>query len=271
MVRRKLPELRPTYEKLDPVESNVLSRLPCITCAYGSTGLGKSHWMLAIIKKLILEGSLTKLYVFCSTVKSNAIYTAVLKATDWVFEDVGDAKACYAALEEVKQDCEAIAEQYMTELEWVLALRKFTAGGTMTHKDELLLDQFGYKERIPKRPGFAIVLDDMIHSPLLSRHTNKLNKLPNSILSCRHWACGLGVSWFIASQDTRSVPSVIRKNLTVLAAFRTMNEKEIHNLHEDTGSLCEYRAFKDYFLHCTSEPRGYLFCDMIKRTLNDSY
>jgi hypothetical protein len=272
MVRRKLPQLKPTFEKLEPVQSSVLSRLPCITCAYASTGLGKTHWILGLIKLLQRESGRMKLYVFCATVRSNAIYTAVLKPGDFVFEDVMNAKACYAALEEVKLDCSAIAETYMDELEWVLSLRKFKESGTLTHKDELLLEQFGFEEREVKRPSFAVVLDDMVHSPLLARHTNKLNKLPNAILSCRHWAEGLGVSFFITSQDTRSIPSVIRKNLTHLAAWRTMNEKEIRNLYEDTSCMCEYSVFKDYFIHCTtSTPRGYMFVDTINRTISDSF
>jgi hypothetical protein len=271
MVRRKLPELKPTFEKLEPTESKYLSRWPAIVCAYASTGLGKTHWTLGLIKLLIHEGTITKLYVFCANVKSNAIFTAVLKPSHWVFEDVMNAKACYAALDEVQKDASAIAEAYMDELEWVLSLRKFKSGETVTHKDELLLQQFGYEERIPKKPGFAVILDDCAQSPLLARHTNKLNKLPNAILSCRHWAEGLGVSFFITSQDTRSVPSVIRKNLTHLAAWRTMNEKEIRNLYEDTGCMCEYATFKDYFLHCTSEKHEYMFVDAINRTITDSF
>ena len=271
MPRRKLPELKPLFEKLPPIESRYLSRIPCIATLTGSTGSGKSHFTLGLIKLLRREGSITKPYVFCPTVRSNAIYSAVLKETDWVFENITDAKAAYAAIEEVERDCKAIAEQYAEELEWALAVKKFKAGDTVDTRQEHLLEQYGYEERMPKRPAFAVLLDDCAHSPLLARHTNKLNKFPNFVLKSRHIGLGLGCSVFIVAQDTRSVPSVLRKNATHMVSWYTANESEIKNLWLDSGCAMAYELFKQMFQHYTHGPHAYMFVDNITRTISDSF
>src|SRR6476469_8040787 len=115
---RKLPELKPTVAKLPVVESKYLSRWPAIVAAIGPTGSGKTHATLGLIKLLRGEGTITKLYVICPNVKSNPIYTAVLKDTDWVFQDVTNAKQVYATIDEIKDDCNAIVDVYKKQLEW---------------------------------------------------------------------------------------------------------------------------------------------------------
>eukprot|EP00953_Heterococcus_sp_UTEX-ZZ885_P004241 2788-Heterococcus_DN1.PRE.6 len=272
MGKRKLPELKPLFEKLPPIESKYLSRVPCILSAVGSTGSGKSHLVLGLIKLLRREGSITKLFCISPTVRSNAIYSAVLKETDWVFENITDAKAAYAAIQEVESDCVAIAENYAEELEWCLAIKQFKAGGTIDSRQEHLLEQYGYEERMPKRPGFALLLDDCAHSPLLARHTNKLNKFPNFVLKSRHIGLGLGCSIFMIGQDTRCIPSVLRKNTTHMVAWHTANEDEIKNLWKDSGCAMPYPLFKSMFEHYTgTEKHAYIFCDNVTRQISDSF
>jgi hypothetical protein len=271
MGKRKLPELKPLFEKLPPIESKYLSRIPCILSATGSTGLGKSHFTLGLIKLLRREGSITKLYVFCPTVKSSSDYSAVLKETDWIFEDIMNAKASYAAIDEVEKDCQAIAEGYAEELEWTLAVKQFKAGDSVDSRQEHLLEQYGYEERIPKRPAFAVLLDDCAHSPLLARHTNRLNKFPNFVLKSRHVGLGLGCSIFMVGQDTRCIPSILRKNATHMVAWHSANEAEIKNLWLDSGCAMAYELFKQMFQHYTREKYSYMFIDNIRRTISDSF
>jgi hypothetical protein len=271
MGRRNLPELKPLFEKIPPIESKYLSRLPCILSAVGSTGSGKSFFVLGLIKLLRREGSITKLFCISPSVKSDPNYSAILKETDWVFENITDAKAAYAAIQEVESDCAAIAEGYSEELEWCLAVKQFKAGDTLDSRQEHLLEQYGYEERIPKRPSFALLLDDCAHSPLLARHTNKLNKFPNFVLKSRHIGLGLGCSIFMIGQDTRCIPSVLRKNTTHMAAWHTANEDEIKNLWKDSGCAMVYEHFKQMFQHYTNDKHAYLFVDNITRKISNSF
>jgi hypothetical protein len=271
MVKRKLPELKPTHEKLPPVESKYLSRIPAIVSAVGPTGSSKSHTILALIKLLRREGTITKCYILCPTVRSNAIYSAVLKGTDWIFENVTNAKEVYATIDEITEDANAIADRYAEELEWCVALQDFKDGKSISDRDEHLLETYGYEEKIPRRPGFAMILDDCAHSPLLARSTNKLNKFPNHVLKCRHVPPQIGMSIFMIAQDTRCIPSVLRKNTTHLFAFKTSNEAEIKNLWLDTGCLCAYDVFKSYFQSVTSVKYGFMFVDTIAGTISDTF
>jgi hypothetical protein len=235
------------------------------------SGSGKSHFTLGMIKLLMREGSITKLYVFCPTTRSNTIYSAVLRETDWVFENVMNAKAAYAAIEEVERDCNAIAEAYAEQLEWALAVKQFKAGDTLDTRQEHLLEQYGYEEKIPKRPSFAVLLDDCAHSPLLARHTNKLNRFPNFVLKSRHIGQGLGCSIFMIGQDSRCIPSVLRKCTTHMVAWHTANEAEIKNLWLDSGCSMAYVLFKEMFQYYTRDKHAYMFCDNITRSISDSF
>jgi hypothetical protein len=271
MVKRKLPELKPTFENLPPVESRYLSRIPCIMSLTAATGLGKSRFLCSLIKLLRREGSITKIYVFCPTVKSSSDYSAILKPTDWVFEDIMNAKAAYAAIEEVERDCDAIADQYAEQLEWALAVKKFVAGDNVSGREEMLLEQFGFEQREVKRPTMAVILDDCAHSPLLAKHTNKLNKFPNFVLKSRHVGRGLGCSIFMVGQDTRCIPSILRKNATHSVAWATSNESEIKNLWLDSGCSMVYELFKQMFQEYTREKYSYCFLDNINRTISDTF
>jgi hypothetical protein len=225
-----------------------------------------------MIRALRREGSITKLFVFSPTVKSNSDFTAVLKETDWIFEDIMNAKAAYAAIDEVERDCDSIADQYAEQLEWLLSLKRFKAGDTLNSRDELLLEQFGHDEAsMMKRPSFAVLLDDCAHSPLLAKHTNKLNKFPNFVLKSRHVGRSLGCSIFMVGQDTRCIPSILRKNATHMVAWHTANESEIKNLWLDSGCSMVYEIFKQMFQHYTREKYGYAFFDNISRTISDSF
>jgi hypothetical protein len=271
MPKRRLPDLTPTTPRLPPVESKYLSRWPAIVSAVGPTGSSKTHTLLGLIKLLRREGTITKLYVLCPSVKSNAVYTAVLKDTDWVFENVTNAKEVYATIDEITEDANAIADKWQEQMEWLLALREFKEGKPMNNREESLLDTYGYTEIALRRPGFCMLLDDCAHSPLLARQTSKANKFPNHVLACRHIPPQIGMSIFLIGQNTRCIPKILRDVTTHLFAFRTANEQEIKNYWLDSECTCSYEAFKDYFLSVTSEKYGYLFVDTINRTLTNSF
>jgi hypothetical protein len=73
-------------------------------------------------------------------------------------------------------------------------------------------------------------------------------------------------------QDTRCIPSVLRKNCTHMVAWHTANEDEVKNLWKDSGCAMAYPLFKSMFEHYTgAEKHSYIFVDNITRTISDSF
>jgi hypothetical protein len=265
---RKLPDLKHNLATLPPIESAYISRVPFIFGAIGSTGSGKSHLALSLVKLLRREHSITKLYVICPTLESNLIYKAVLRADDWTF--TGDLTKVYSALREVEADCLAVSEQYRKDLEYQIVLNRFTSGEQMSDGDETLLEQYGYRETKPVRPSPVLIIDDCSHSPLFS--SSSKNPLTNLVLRSRHVGDGLGLSIILIAQTyTSGVPRALRQNLTHLALFRTQSDKEIKSMYEECSGLVSFPHFKDIFAAYTQEKHSYLFIDNIRRMMTDSF
>eukprot|EP00953_Heterococcus_sp_UTEX-ZZ885_P029440 15622-Heterococcus_DN1.PRE.3 len=267
MAPRKLPPLKTNIAVLPPIESSYISRVPFIFGAIGSTGSGKSHLALSLIKLMRREKSLTKLYVVCPTVASNVIYKSVLTDNDWVFS--GDLSKVFSALREVEADCEAVSEQYRKDLEYQIVLNKFRDGADMSSADETLLEMYGFRDSKPVRPSPCLIIDDCSHSPLFS--SSGKNPLTNLVLRSRHCGDGLGLSIVLIAQTyTSGVPRALRQNLTHLALFRTQSEKEIKSMYEECGGLISFVHFKEMFNHYTANKHSYLWIDNIRRTLDDT-
>jgi hypothetical protein len=265
---RKLPDLKHNLATLPPIESSYISRIPFIFGAIGSTGSGKSHLALSLIKLLRREKTISKIYAIVPTLESNLIYKAVLKPDDWTF--TGDLAKVYNALNEVEADCLAVSEQYRKDLEYQIVLKRFTSGEQMSDGDETLLEQRGYKEITPVRPSPVLIIDDCSHSPLFS--SSSKNPLTNLVLRSRHVGDGLGLSIVLIAQTyTSGVPRALRQNLTHLALFRTQSDREIKSMYEECSGLVSYPHFCDIFAAYTQEKHSYLFIDNIKRLMLDSF
>ena len=267
MPPRKLPDLKNNIAVLPPIESKYLSRVPFIFAAIGSTGSGKTHLALSIVKLMRREHSITKLYIICPSYKSNVIYQSVVKETDWVFEDVSKV---FAALKEVELDCEDLSEQYRRDLQYQIAYKKYTAGHAVSAVDEHLLESYGYRDVTPVRPSPCLILDDMSHSPLFS--TSSKNPLTHLILRCRHVGDGLGLSICMMAQTyTSGIPRVLRQNLTHLALFHTESEREIKSMYDECSGQLSFQLFKEIFEHDTRNKHSYMFIDNIPRKTSDSF
>lgn len=268
MAPRKLPPLKTNIAVLPPVESSYISRVPFIFGAIGSTGSGKSHLALSLIKLMRREKSISKIYAIVPTLESNVIYKSVLKDDDWTF--TGDLAKVFSALREVEADCEAVSEQYRKDLEYQIVLNKFRNGGDMSSADETMLEMYGFRDSKPVRPSPCLIIDDCSHSPLFS--SSGKNPLTNLVLRSRHVGDGLGLSIVLVAQTyTSGVPRALRQNLTHLALFRTASEKEIKSMYEECGGLISFPHFKEMFNVYTANKHSYLFIDNIRRSLDESF
>lgn len=268
-MRRKLPDLKSKIAVLPLMQSRYLSRMPCCFASIGACASGKTYLTLSLIKLLRAEKSITKLYIICPTVESNPLFSAVIDPSiDRVYSDLDRA---FEALEDVQADCLRESQIWRDKLLYAAALKRFKAGDAVDAAQEALLERFGWAETVEAvRPCPALLLDDCSHSRVFSRSSK--NPLTALCLRHRHVGDGTGLSIFMCGQTfTSAIPKAIRLQLTHVAMFRTESSREIKAVYDEVSSFIKYQDFLDIFDETTREKHGYLFCDLVEKTLTGSF
>lgn len=267
-MKRKLPDLKTDAPQLPEIESKYISQIPFAFAAIGQCKSGKTHLCFSILKLLRKEKSITKIYLCSPSVKSNTLYNAVLTPDDWIFEDT--STAVWKWLEEVEKDIDAAAERYADQLLHAIAYKKFVNGDHINPADENLLELYGYRHVEPVRPSPVLVLDDCSHSALYS--SSAKNRLVHMCLRHRHCAQGLGLSLAFCVQTYRTgVPKAIRGNLSHLSLFHTESLRDKRAMYDEVCGQCSWAEFERMFNLYTDEPHAYMWVDMVRRTLEDSF
>lgn len=268
MRRRVLPDLTSNLQPLPPITSRYLSRLPCIIGLIGSTGSGKSHLALGLVKRLRTEGSIDRVYLISPTCRSNILYQAVLTPEDHVYEDIGPN--IFSSLKEVEVDCAARAEQYRLDLEYAIAYSTFRGGRIVSSLQEHLLESRGYRMVHAVRPKPILILDDCSHSAIFS--VSSKNPFVNLVLRSRHCGGGTGLSiMMIAQTFTSGIPRCLRQNFTHLAVFRTESRRERKSIYEEVGGMVSEGEFNRLFESYTLGLYSYLWVDFIRKRLSSSF
>ena len=200
MKARVLPNLKTNIQVLPPVMSRYMSRVPFIFAAVGHTGSGKSHLCLGMIKLMLREGSLNKIYLISPTASSNVVYKSVFDETrDVLFEDLGIK--VFDFLNWVQQDCINRANAYAEALMYQVAYKRYTSGEVIDNRDEQLLETHGYRNLVAVRPKSVLLIDDASHSQIFS--TSQRNPFVNLVLRSRHVGDGCGLSIAMVAQSYR--------------------------------------------------------------------
>ena len=265
---RRLPDLKHNVATLPPIESKYISRVPFTLGLIGQTASGKTHLGLSIVKLLLREGTITRLFVCCPTLESNVIYNAVIdRGRDILFTDPDKV---FEALREVQADCERAAEAYAEDLRYVAAHRRYTAGEPISGAEEHMLESRGWRSIEAKRPSPLLILDDLSHTRLYS--TSRSNPLTNLVLRSRHLGDGLGISIMLLCQTyTSGVPRALRQNTSHWAFFHTESERELKAIGEELGGVVAYPEFCRRFRWYTAEKHGYMWVDVIRREIMSSF
>src|SRR4051794_8362659 len=112
--RRRLPDLKAKIPVLPCLESRYISQCPFLLAAIAACKSGKTYTTLSLVNMMRKEGTCSKLYVICPTVKSNSSYNAVLREGDRIYDDLDKV---HEALSEIQADCVAEVENYRRQLE----------------------------------------------------------------------------------------------------------------------------------------------------------
>ena len=145
---RALPNIMRDVTELPRVNSRLISRLPFIAAFCGSTGSGKTYLAVCLLKMLIKEGSINRLYIVSPTASQNPLFKAIFKQDNpnhFMFEDC--SVKVFETLNWIEQDLDAQAEVWADALEYQAAYKRHRLGEALTSQEEHLLESNGYQMR----------------------------------------------------------------------------------------------------------------------------
>ena len=74
----------------------------------------------------------------------------------------------------------------------------------------------------------------------------------------------------IAQTWTSGIPRAMRQQLTHAVIFRTESAKEIKAIAEEVSSFVKYEDFLAMFDEFTKDKHGYMFVNLVQKTLTSS-
>lgn len=128
-----------------------------------------------------------------------------------------------------------------------------------------------WKYEIEQPPRFAVVLDDCLNSPVMSRPSAGL---VNLAIRHRHVCGGLGTSLFFLVQSYSAqggVPRAIRENTTHLLLFRIADVNQLKKIKIESDLCITNNEFADLLATCHSEPYQFLLIDFAPKKLNQQF
>jgi hypothetical protein len=271
MSNKTLPKLKVTVPTLPPLQSKVLPRLPALIAYIGPCGSGKSHLALSMALKMRNEMTadgpcVTRVFLYCPTVRSNPIYTALLRPSDKVYEDISRP---FAILKEIEAEVEADARIYQDQLRIHVAYKRYVSGEPISMADENLLEQHNWQDVKPIRCHPLLILDDLQGTDLYS--LKKANPLVSLCLRHRHLGQGTGLSIMCLTQSHKAMPKPLRNSLSYLAAFRTGNIKERQSFYDESSQQHDFDTFNKAFEKFTEKRYSYCWIDNTNMTVSGSF
>lgn len=248
-------------------------KLHSLCIASGKRGGGKSVAISNILKKCKDKNYFDKILLVTPTYNSNKqIWDICDIEEDDVHEpESGIIKKIIKIVEAEKEEY----DKYLLDLEIYNKFQKDNKKAINKIDPELMITYYerGYfntegiiekpvwKYPIDQPPRIALILDDCLSIPVMSRPTEGLTNL---CIRHRHIADGLGLSIFMLVQSyccQGGVSRVIRENVTLLLLFKLKDENQKKKIIEEAGLDITLDKFDEMFNYCHSEPFNYLMID----------
>jgi hypothetical protein len=233
----------------------------------GVRGGGKTLAIMNKIRHLREQGLCDRLIILSPTYHSNrALFDLVPHKEDDVF-----IEPSRDSLHKIIQIVEEEGDEWNRHLEELKRWKKHTKRRE-AHKRDIFNPLY---EAVPARPQskyghkpiIHIVMDDLQGTPVFSMSPK--SPLANMLLRHRHLGKGLGASVWLACQTFKSqggLPRAIRQNLTLLALFRTRDEKALTEICEEVASDIHPETFLRAYRFATEEPHSFLLVDFAPKS-----
>eukprot|EP00884_Botryococcus_braunii_P003007 jgi/Botrbrau1/12707/Bobra.67_1s0070.1 len=233
----------------------------------GTRGGGKSLAILNKIRHLKDQGFCDRMIILSPTYHSNkALFDLVPHKEEDVFiEPVRES--LHKIIEIVEEEGEEW-NRYLEELkQWKKQMKR-----RELHKHDVFNPLYEADPEKPTskyghKPVLHIVMDDLQGTPVFSMSPK--SPLANMLLRHRHLGKGLGASVWLACQTFKSqggLPRAIRQNLTLLALFKTRDEKALNDICDEVASDIQPETFLSAYRFATKEPHSFLLVDFSPKT-----
>lgn len=124
------------------------------------------------------------------------------------------------------------------------------------HNFESPRDVFG-DLKYKKVPCTFFVFDDLAGTKAFKNGRSVLNKF---LIAHRHTSGGINV--IFTTQNMRSIPPILRRNIDIYVLFKNMNKKHvIETLYEEVSGLLKLDEFEALYEHCINQDYGCLLVD----------
>lgn len=216
----------------------------------GPTRSGKTTACINLVARYLKEKAFTHLNIISPTYESNPEFKLLFQYLK-IPEDEMELHVCdhadqaLASLSEWINDFKALGEEWEHAKEYKEAYKKYQRGGDLTEQQRYMLQQTQYSPPPSKmkKPSMAIIIDDMTHTRLLSRHNSAYGHI---LIKHRHLGGkNIGVSFFTLVHNYKTgIPKMARQNIHVYIIFPMADTSQLQTIWEETtGSSVDFEEF----------------------------
>lgn len=179
-----------------------------------------------------------------------------------IVDDFDDNK-----LQDRIDEVEDIRQEVFEYYEYVKTYNKWNKVGEdkLNFEELSILDKYGFEEpkyvfgklKYKKVPCTIFVFDDLAGTKAFKNGRSVLNKF---LIAHRHTSGGINV--IFTTQNMRSIPPIIRRNIDIYVLFKNMNKKHVvETLYEEVSGLLKLEEFEALYEHCINQEFGCLVVD----------
>lgn len=218
-------------------------------CAFvGPRGSGKTTALINLVANYLKYDAFDRIHIISPTYDSNPEYDLLFKKLQ-VPEEAReqfictDPNAAPMFLSKMLIDFRNDGKLYEDHMKYVDLYNKWIKGQPLTTQEMDIMSKRQFSEPAKfDRPSAALIVDDMTHTPLLSRFSS----YPHLLIKHRHvGGTNLGISIFTLVHNFKSgIPKCARQNVQVYHIWPSSDDTQIKSIWEETcGGTVPFKEF----------------------------
>lgn len=219
-------------------------------CFLGPTRSGKTTACINLVAQYLRHKAFTDLKIVSPTYESNPEFKLLFQYLK-IPEEQMDMHVCDNANDAMGFLTNAVEEFRDKGEEWEhaklykKAYKKYLAGNRLTTSELFMLQatSFSPPPKDMRKPSMAIIVDDMTHTALLSRHNGAYGHI---LIKHRHLGGkNIGASFFTLVHNYKTgIPKMARQNIHIYNMFPMADETQLKVIWEETtGGSVSYDEF----------------------------